>query len=280
MIERVEDLYRILDQDIGFEDITTHALIQSGLIIKARIISKQEGVVAGLDLISSFLKEFKINILSKKDDGSNIKVDDTLLEMEGEARTILTLERTILNLLMRMSGIATTTHQMVQKARKINPGIIIAGTRKTTPGLQFWEKEAVRIGGGDTHRYRLDDAVLIKDNHLALVGDVTVAIKKAREYASFTKKIEIEVENLEDALKAAEAGVDIIMLDNMQIEDIKLILKALKKERISDRVIIEVSGGMNLDNVVKYAETGVDVISSGYITHSAAALDMSLEITS
>ncbi|MGV8143305.1 MAG: carboxylating nicotinate-nucleotide diphosphorylase [Methanothermobacter sp.] len=280
MIERVEDLYRILDQDIGFEDITTQALVQSGLIIKARIISKQEGVVAGLDLISSFLKEFKINILSKKDDGSNIKVDDTLLEMEGEARTILTLERTILNLLMRMSGIATTTHQMVQKARKINPGIIIAGTRKTTPGLQFWEKEAVRIGGGDTHRYRLDDAVLIKDNHLALVGDVTVAIKKAREYASFTKKIEIEVENLEDALKAAEAGVDIIMLDNMQIEDIKLILKALKKERISDRVIIEVSGGMNLDNVVKYAETGVDVISSGYITHSAAALDMSLEITS
>lgn len=280
MIERVENLYRILDQDIGFEDITTQALVQSGLIIKARIISKQEGVVAGLDLISSFLKEFKINILSKKDDGSNIKVDDTLLEMEGEARTILTLERTILNLLMRMSGIATTTHQMVQKARKINPGIIIAGTRKTTPGLQFWEKEAVRIGGGDTHRYRLDDAVLIKDNHLALVGDVTVAIKKAREYASFTKKIEIEVENLEDALKAAEAGVDIIMLDNMQIEDIKLILKALKKERISDRVIIEVSGGMNLDNVVKYAETGVDVISSGYITHSAAALDMSLEITS
>lgn len=280
MIERVEDLYRILDQDIGFEDITTQALVQSGLIIKARIISKQEGVVAGLDLISSFLKEFKINILSKKDDGSNIKVDDTLLEMEGEARTILTLERTILNLLMRMSGIATTTHQMVQKARKINPGIIIAGTRKTTPGLQFWEKEAVRIGGGDTHRYRLDDAVLIKDNHLALVGDVTVAIKKAREYASFTKKIEIEVENLEDALKAAEAGVDIIMLDNMQIEDIKLILKALKKERINDRVIIEVSGGMNLDNVVKYAETGVDVISSGYITHSAAALDMSLEITS
>ncbi|MCE5213481.1 MAG: carboxylating nicotinate-nucleotide diphosphorylase, partial [Methanobacterium sp.] len=175
MIERVEDLYRILDQDIGFEDITTQALVQSGLIIKARIISKQEGVVAGLDLISSFLKEFKINILSKKDDGSNIKVDDTLLEMEGEARTILTLERTILNLLMRMSGIATTTHQMVQKARKINPGIIIAGTRKTTPGLQFWEKEAVRIGGGDTHRYRLDDAVLIKDNHLALVGDVTVA---------------------------------------------------------------------------------------------------------
>ena len=280
MIERVEDLYRILDQDIGFEDITTHALIQSGLIIKARIISKQEGVVAGVDLISSFLKEFKINILSKKDDGSNIKVDDTLLEMEGEARTILTLERTILNLLMRMSGIATTTHKMVENARKINPGIIIAGTRKTTPGLQFWEKEAVRIGGGDTHRYRLDDAVLIKDNHLALVGDVTVAIKKAREYASFTKKIEIEVENLEDALKAAEAGADIIMLDNMQIEDIKLILKALKKENIRDRVIIEVSGGMNLDNVVEYAETGVDVISSGYITHSAAALDMSLEITS
>lgn len=278
MNRKLEDLYRILDQDIGFEDITTQALIPPGLIIKARIISKQEGVVAGLDLISNFFKEFEIEILDKKDDGANIKVGETLLEIEGDAQTILSLERTILNLLMRMSGVATTTSKMVHEVRKINPEIIIAGTRKTTPGLQFWEKEAVRLGGADTHRYRLDDAVLIKDNHLALVGDVAVAIRKAKKYASFTKKIEIEVENLEDALKAAEAGADIIMLDNMDVNEIKKVLKSLKSRNLRDKVIVEVSGGINQDNVVKYAETNVDVISSGYIVHSAESLDLSLDI--
>ena len=280
MSKRLEDLYRILDQDIGFEDITTQALIEPDLIIKARIISKQEGVVAGLDLVSSFLKEFEITILDKKEDGANIKAGETLLEIKGEAQVILSLERTILNLLMRMSGVATTTYKMVQEARKINPEIIIAGTRKTTPGLQFWEKEAVRLGGADTHRYRLDDAVLIKDNHLALVGDVAVAVKKARKYASFTKKIEIEVENLEDALKAAETGADIIMLDNMDVKEIEKVLKSLKSINLRDKVIVEVSGGINQDNVAEYAQTGVDVISSGYIIHSASALDMSLEIIS
>lgn len=278
MNRKLEDLYRILDQDIGFEDITTQALIPPGLIIKARIISKQEGVVAGLDLISSFFKEFEIEILDKKDDGANIKVGETLLEIEGDAQTILSLERTILNLLMRMSGVATTTSKMVHEVKKINPEIILAGTRKTTPGLQFWEKEAVRLGGADTHRYRLDDAVLIKDNHLALVGDVAVAIRKAKKYASFTKKIEIEVENLEDALKAAEAGADIIMLDNMDVKEIEKVLKSLKSRNLRDKVIVEVSGGINQDNVVKYAETNVDVISSGYIVHSAESLDLSLDI--
>jgi nicotinate-nucleotide pyrophosphorylase (carboxylating) len=198
--------------------------------------------------------------------------------MEGEASTILTLERTVLNLLMRMSGIATITSEMVKKARKVNPNIIIAGTRKTTPGLQFWEKEAIRTGGGDTHRYRLDDAVLIKDNHLALVGDVALAVKKAREYASFTKKIEVEVENMEDALIAAEAGADIIMLDNMPINKVESVLHALSDQGIRSKVIIEVSGGINMNNLGNYAKTGVDIISSGYLTHSAGVLDLSMEI--
>jgi nicotinate-nucleotide pyrophosphorylase (carboxylating) len=274
----IRELYRFLDRDVGFEDITTKALIQPGLKIKARIISNQKGVVAGLDLISDFLSEFDIDILGIVDDGIELNPGDLVLELEGDAATILTLERTVINLLMRMGGIATVTSQMVKKARSTNPDVIVAGTRKTTPGLQFWEKQAIRIGGGDTHRYRLDDGLLIKDNHLALVGDVALAVKKAKEYVSFTKKIEIEVENLDDAITAAESGVDIIMLDNMQVDDIESVLKALDDKNLRDKILIEISGGINPDNIAEYAKTGADVISSGYITHSAGVLDMSLEI--
>jgi nicotinate-nucleotide pyrophosphorylase (carboxylating) len=271
-------LIEILNQDSGFVDITTQALVEPGLNVKAKVISKEDGLVAGMGLVSALLDYYKISIIKNKIDGSIIKENEILLEMEGDARSILTMERTILNFLMRMSGIATLTSEMVKEARGVNPNIIIAGTRKTTPGLQFWEKEAIRIGGGDTHRYRLDDAVLIKDNHLVLVGDVVAAIKMARDYASFTKKIEIEVENLEDALKAANAGADIIMLDNMDTNEIIKVLNKLDKEKIRDEVLIEVSGGINPHNISEYAETGVDIISSGYITHSAGVLDMSLEI--
>ncbi|NYB27954.1 MAG: carboxylating nicotinate-nucleotide diphosphorylase [Methanobacteriaceae archaeon] len=278
MRKDLKDLTQMLNQDIGFEDITTRALIDADLQIKARIISKQEGVIAGAELLSSLLEEFGISTGNIKEDGTHVKLDETILDMEGEARTILTMERTILNLLMRMSGIATATSQMVQKARERNPDIRVAATRKTTPGLQFWEKEAVRVGGGDTHRYRLDDAVLIKDNHLALVGDVELAIRKARQYASFTKKIEVEVENLQDAISAAEAGADIIMLDNMPVDEIERVLGALIEKGLRDKVLIEISGGINPDNIAEYAGTGADIVSSGYLTHSAGVLDLSLEI--
>ena len=280
MRRNLKELYRMLNQDIGFEDTTTRALIPSELIIKARIISKQRGVVAGLDLISNFLGEFEIAVLDTKKDGDSLKAGQTILEMEGDASTILTLERTVLNILMRMSAIATITSHMVEKARRVNSGVIIAGTRKTTPGLQFWEKEAIRIGGGDTHRYRLDDAVLIKDNHLALVGEVALAVEKAREYASFTKKIEIEVETKKDTIIAAESGADIIMLDNMSVNEVESVIKDLNDKGLRNNVIIEVSGGINPDNLVEYAKTGVDVISTGFITHSAGVLDLSLEIIS
>ena len=270
MRKDLKDLTQMLNQDIGFEDITTRALIDADLQIKARIISKQEGVIAGAELLSSLLEEFGISTGNIKADGTHVKLDETILDMEGEARTILTMERTILNLLMRMSGIATATSQMVQKARERNPDIRVAATRKPTPGLQFWEKEAVRVGGGD--------AVLNKDNHLALVGDVELAIRKARQYASFTKKIEVEVENLQDAISAAEAGADIIMLDNMPVDEIERVLGALIEKGLRDKVLIEISGGINPDNIAEYAGTGADIVSSGYLTHSAGVLDLSLEI--
>jgi len=278
MKSMINTIVQMLRQDIGFEDITTKALIPPDLEIKARIVSNDDGVAAGVSLVSTLLREFSLTVKVKKDDGEDLKSGDCIMELNGNASSILTLERTVLNLLMRMSGIATITSKMVDEAEKINPVVIVAGTRKTTPGLQFFEKDAIRLGGGDTHRYRLDDCVLIKDNHLALVGDVKVAVEKAREYVSFTKKIEVEVENLDDAIIAADSGVDIIMLDNMDFEDIKLVLTALEVEGFRDDVLIEVSGGINLSNIAEYAETGVDIISSGYITHSAQALDMSLEI--
>ena len=273
-----EDITKIIYDDIGFEDITTKALIPPDIMIKAKIICKEDGIVAGVALACSVFKEFSILPSIKKYDGEKVAAGDTIIEIEGDARTIITIERTVLNLIMRMSGIATLTSKIVAKVKRTNNNVIVAGTRKTTPGLQFFEKDAIRAGGGDTHRYRLDDCVLIKDNHIAVVGDVEKAIKLAKKYASFTKKIEIEVENKEDAIKAARAGADIVMFDNMDPDEVKSVLSAIENVGLRDNILIEVSGGITPDNIVEYAKTGVDVISIGYITHSAQALDISLDV--
>ena len=273
-----QDILNMLYDDIGFEDITTKALIPEDIQVKGRIVCKENGVVAGLGLVSTILDEFSIKNTLNKGDGENAVSGDVIMELEGDGRTVITIERTVLNLLMKLSGIATLTSELIGKVRKVNSNVIVAGTRKTTPGLQFFEKDAIRAGGGDTHRYRLDDCVLIKDNHLAVVGDVEKAVKMAKSYVSFTKKIEIEVENREDALKAAKAGADIVMLDNRSPDEIKAILSALENEGLRDKILIEVSGGINPDNIVEYAKRGVDVISTGFITQSAPALDISLEI--
>lgn len=273
-----QDLARLVYEDIGFEDLTTQALIPSSLRIRGRIIAQEEGVIAGVELAVSIFKEFFIQTSLKKLDGDGVYPQEIVMEVEGEARAILSVERTALNLLMRMSGIATLTDSMIKMVREVNPTIILAGTRKTTPGLQFFEKDAIRAGGGDTHRYRLDDLVLIKDNHLALVGSVAEAVKKARQHASFTKKIEVEADTLEQAVEAAQCGADIVLLDNMTIDQIKNVLKVLKDKGLRRNVLIEVSGSINQDNIRGYAKTGVDVISTGYITHSAQSLDLSLEV--
>jgi len=271
-------LMQMIYEDIGFEDITTNALVPPKLTLKARIISRQNGVVAGMDIAKTIFNEFQIKITKTKFDGNPIKANETVIEFEGNARSILTIERTVLNLIMRMSGIATLTAQLLKKVRQVNKDIIIAGTRKTTPGLQFYEKRAILAGGGDTHRYRLDDCVMIKDNHLMVVGDVSDAVKKAREYVSFTKKVEVEVENEMDALKAVKSGADIVMLDNMIPEEIKNVVSTLKNENIRHNVLLEASGGITPHTIMEYAQTGVDIISLGFITHSASTLDMSLEI--
>lgn len=271
----IREIIRMVYQDIGFEDITTKALITPDKLINAKIISREKGILSGVDLVNDIFQEFSINTIIKKHDGEKVVKDDIIMEIEGDASTILSIERTVLNILMRMSGISTITANLI---KTVNNDVIIAGTRKTTPGLQFLEKEAIRVGGGDTHRFRLDDCVLIKDNHIAIVGGVKKAVEKAKNYVSFTKKVEIEVENINDALEAAIAGADIIMLDNMNPDEIKNVLKALKNKGLRDNILIEISGGINPDNIRNYMKTGVDIISTGYITHSAKSLDMSLEI--
>ncbi|MBZ2166088.1 carboxylating nicotinate-nucleotide diphosphorylase [Methanobacterium spitsbergense] len=271
----VREIIKMVYQDIGFEDITTKALIPPDKLIKAKIISREKGILSGIDLVDNIFQEFSINTTIKKHDGEKLAEDDIIMEIDGDASTILSVERTVLNILMRMSGISTITAMLIEK---VNNNVIIAGTRKTTPGLQFLEKEAIRVGGGDTHRFRLDDCILIKDNHIAIVGSVKEAVEMAKGYVSFTKKVEVEVESTKDALEAAMAGVDIIMLDNMNPDEIRNVLNALENKGLRNKILIEVSGGINPDNIVDYVKTGVDVISTGYITHSAKSLDMSLEI--
>lgn len=264
--------------DIGYEDITTNSLIPENKWAQAEILCKEDGILAGMDVAHYIINEFGLNISSSFLDGEDIHKGDVILEFEGKAKDILMVERSILNYLMHLSGIATLVKNTCDRVKEVNPNVKVACTRKTTPGLQKLEKKAVEIGGGDTHRFKLDDCVLIKDNHIQVVGGVIESIELAKENVSFTKKIEIEVESEEDAVRASMFGADIVMLDNMTPKEISSVLNTLKERRLREDVIIEVSGGINPENILNYAELDVDVISSGFITNSAKSLDLSLNI--
>lgn len=268
-----------IEEDIGFGDITTEALIPDDTLANAKIIAKEEGIVAGSQIVNEIFRSRDLMVAVLKDDGSEVYSGGTIIEIIGKAKDILALERTALNILMRMSGIATHTAEIVKKAKNINPKIKIAGTRKTAPGLAKFDNLAINIGGGDTHRFCLDDMVLIKDNHISVVGSVAEALKQAREKVSFTKKIEIEVENSKDAAIASKNGANIIMLDNMNPEQIKETIEILNDFKLRENVLIEVSGGINSENIQKFAEAGVDIISLGALTHSSKSLNISLDLS-
>jgi len=272
-----EKLKQILADDIGQGDVTVAAVIPANLSVKAEVIAKEDGVAAGIEE-STFLAEYLgLSVKAKVDDGEKIKNKQVLIQISGDAQTILSLERTILNLLSRMSGIATKTRSLAEKLEKANVKAKIAATRKSVPGLLYFDKKAVVVGSGDPHRLHLDDMVLIKDNHLAIVGSVEETVKRAKAHSSFTKKIEVEVTNVQDALIAAKVGADIIMLDNFSPKQAKAASEALRKAGFS-KVLLEVSGGINSENLLEYASAQVDVISMGELTHSVKSLDLSLEI--
>lgn len=268
----------MLREDEGFGDVTSNALIPENKVFYAKLISKDDGILAGIEIIKEMFSEYGIEIISSKNDGDEINKGDVLLELEGNARKILLLERTVLNLLMRMSGVATVTNRIVTKVNGVNPKIRVAGTRKTAPALQKYDKLAIAIGGGDPHRFALDDMILIKDNHIAVVGSVKEALHLAKENNSFSKKIEIEVESIEDAIIASENGADIIMFDNMSPEQAQNALDALKEKDLRSNVLIEISGGITEGNILDYAPLDVDIISLGSLTHATPSLNFSLDM--
>jgi nicotinate-nucleotide pyrophosphorylase (carboxylating) len=274
-----EKLLKILAEDLGQGDVTTELTVPKGHVAEAEVIVKEDGVVAGIEETKILLESLGLKVEALTADGESVKTKQILLKIHGDARTILAAERTLLNLLSRMSGIATTTRNLVKKIRKAGLKTKVACTRKTAPGLLYFDKKAVWVGGGDTHRLHLDDMVLIKDNHIAIVGSVEEAIKRAMEGCSFSKKIEVEVTKVEEALTAAKAGADIIMLDNFSPNKIKEAVKQLEKAGFYGKVLLEASGGITAENIVEYASTGVDIVSLGEITDSAKTLDISLEIT-
>jgi len=264
---------RFLHEDVGDGDITTLAIIgeETGT---ARVRANEVSVLAGLKEASEVFGHLGLKVVPLAQDGEEIAAGANVMSVEGPLRAILVGERLALNMLMRMSGIATATRAAVNSCRERDPSVRVAATRKTTPGFRRFEKKAVVLGGGDPHRYRLDDAILIKDNHLAVVGSITEAVKKAKA-VSFTKKVEVEVEDIEGAEEAAAAGADIILLDNMSSQQAGRCAEVIRK--IDERIIIEASGGITPDNAPDYAEA-VDVISLGWITHSARATQFSLDV--
>ena len=265
-----KQLLQFLAEDIGKGDITSALLPKRK--ISVRIVSREAAIVAGTTYVKEIFKLKGCNSKILKKDGSRIKPNQTIMTITRDAGKILTCERTALNLLTRMSGIATQTNELV---KKIPNKTKLYATRKTAPGLRYFDKEAVEIGGGEKHRLRLDEMVMIKDNHIAVENSLLSIIKKAkRKY----KKFEVEVENTSDAVLAAKEGATIVMLDNFSPYQIKRTIKILKNQKLRNKVMLEASGGINSKNISKYGETGVDIISVGSITNSVKGIDMSLEI--
>ena len=266
----------MLAEDKGFGDITSNAVVEKDKIVNASIISKDEGILAGIDIIRELFEEYNVEITLCLKEGVRISKNDLLISFRGDARTILLLERTALNLLMRMSGVASAAAEYVDLVKDYD--VMIAGTRKTSPGIAKFDKYALQVGGADTHRFCLDDMVLIKDNHIAVCGAPLDALLKAKENTSFSKKIEIEVESLDDAVDCVRNGADIVMLDNMSGKEVKDVIDELEMLDIRQNSLIEVSGGITKDNILDYVEYGVDIISIGALTHSSRSLNFSLRI--
>ena len=268
------ELKRFLDEDVGNGDITSKLLQKKR--IRAKIITREETVVAGTKFAKYIfsLKKCRTQILKK--DGSMAKANQTILEINGNARDVLTCERTVLNLLSRMCGIATQTNNLKKQIKSAGSKSKVFATRKTAPGLRFFDKEAVKIGGGEKHRMTLNEMIMIKDNHLAVGKSIEDILEKAKKTGG---KIEIEVETQKDAILCAKLGADIIMLDNFSPDRIKKTIKKLTELRLRNKVILEASGRINSKNIARYARTNVDMISVGNVTNSVDGIDLSLEIS-
>ena len=261
-----------LQEDITSEDVSTNAVMPTEVKGTVDLIAKEDGIIAGLDVYARVFQmlDEKTEIDFKCKDGDEVKKGELMATLTGDIRVLLSGERVALNYLQRMSGIATYTRQVAKLLE--GSKVTLLDTRKTTPNCRVFEKYAVRVGGGCNHRYNLSDGVLLKDNHIGAAGSITKAITMAKEYAPFVRKIEIEVETLEQVKEAVEAGADIIMLDNMTPEVMKQAV-----ELIDGRAQTECSGNITKENIARIREIGVDFVSSGALTHSAPILDISMK---
>ena len=274
MLDRLfvrKKIEEFLLEDIGYQDLTTDNL-DVAKDVEAVLIAKDEGILAGVDIALEVFNVLDPDIKMEKykNDGDKFQKGDQIIKLSGSGKSILKGERVFLNLVQKLSGIATTTNKYVQKLK--GTSVKLLDTRKTTPGLRAFEKYAVRVGGGHNHRFALYDMVMIKDNHIVLVGSITEAVKQIKSKVSPMVKIEVEVSSLDEFKEALETEADIIMLDNMDIKQIK---KAVEINQ--GRKKLEVSGNITLDNVEEYAKTGVDFISTGAVIHSSRWLDLSLK---
>lgn len=267
-----EMILSALSEDITSEDITTNSVMPDYCLGEVELICKQEGIIAGLGVFKRVFelldKETEVTFFAK--DGDKVENGQLLGKVRGDIRVLLSGERTALNYLQRMSGIATYTRTIADLLEGTSTKLL--DTRKTTPNMRVFEKYAVKVGGGYNHRFNLSDGVLLKDNHIGAAGSVKEAVRKAKEYAPFVRKIEVEVESLEMLKEALEAGADIIMLDNMSVEDMKEAVRLC-----NGKAETECSGNVTKENVARLTDIGVDYISSGALTHSSPILDLSLK---
>lgn len=271
----IDRLLEFLSEDLGSGDITTESIIPPGTTAEASIVAKEKGILAGRKEATALLEHFNLEYEVFKKDGEEIERGEKIAVIRGDARKILGVERLLLNILARMSGIATLTNKF---AKTCNPhGVRVMGTRKTTPGFRLFEKKAIALSGGLPHREGLYDGILIKDNHLALIG-IERAIKRSKE-KNPGKSIEVETSSLGDAIKAIEAGADIIMLDNLTAKEAKNVIDLLKERDLREKVKIELSGGINRENIEEYAKAGADYISLGCLTTNSKWLDFSMKVS-
>ena len=275
IIER--KIREFIEEDCTFIDVSSN-FISDNSTVSAKIIAKTEGFISGLEELAILFEILKVDINFKKKDGENIEKGDIILELKGNAKNILIGERVGLNLATHMSAITTTTREYVNLVKASGKNVKIAATRKTIPGLRIFEKKAVLMGGGETHRFSLDDMIVLKDTHLKFYsGDVKRLLVEVKAKASFSKKIEIEIENVDDVLIAAKNEADIIMLDNMSPDQVEDAITILRNHKLRDNVIIEVSGGINKETIVDYIIAEPDIISIGNLTQfPSKQVDLSL----
>lgn len=266
-----------LAEDVPYWDITSE-ILHPKTSCEAAVIAKEDGVAACCEDFLPVLERMGFKVRVFKWSGEEFKKGEQIMWIKGNMRKLMSIERLLLNILSQTFGVATLTKFFVEKAKRINPAVKIAATRKVNPGFQYFEKKAILAAGGDTHRLNLSDMVLIKENHLKCFKSIKEAVEIAKRLTSFSKKVEVEVTSAKEAVEAVEAGSDIVMLDNCTPEKAREAIEVLKKMGLRERVLVEVSGGIRLENLEEYVKAGPDIISSGELTHSARCIDISLEV--